>query len=138
MLSLGGTEICPGSVSNRAMFRVALPGGSRSSEPKRNGLKAPSDRRMENGVSSDFSCFQKIQILLKKKYFEKEQCDFIEVQHEVCQVFRCDRRDGVQRETVDKHRRELSVPLTALQRSNCMSHRPSSELALLCRCYFSN
>lgn len=32
-------------------FCVGHLGGSRSSEPKRNGVKGPPDRRMENGVS---------------------------------------------------------------------------------------
>lgn len=32
-------------------FFVAFSGGSRGSEPKRNGVKGPADRRMENGVS---------------------------------------------------------------------------------------
>lgn len=34
------------------MSDVLFSGGSRSSEPKRNGVKGPPDRRMENGVSS--------------------------------------------------------------------------------------
>ena len=34
------------------MSDILFSGGSRSSEPKRNGVKGPPDRRMENGVSS--------------------------------------------------------------------------------------
>lgn len=35
------------------MSTVMFAGGSRGSEPKRNGVKGPPDRRMENGVSSE-------------------------------------------------------------------------------------
>lgn len=34
------------------LYLAGFSGGSRGSEPKRNGVKAPPDRRMENGVSS--------------------------------------------------------------------------------------
>ena len=38
-------------MSDGVFYRVAFSGGSRGSEPKRNGVKGPPDRRMENGVS---------------------------------------------------------------------------------------
>lgn len=39
-------------MSDGVFYLVDYSGGSRGSEPKRNGVKGPPDRRMENGVSS--------------------------------------------------------------------------------------
>lgn len=39
-------------MSNWVFYHFAPVGGSRGLEPKRSGMKGPSDRRMENGVSA--------------------------------------------------------------------------------------